>query len=467
MRSSGSKSPRRRSGSLGSAALLFALAATAGCVTADPALESEAVRAQIALLPASPARQPRALPEPVQPPGVVLADGITESEAVELALWNNAAFQEALATLGFSRADLAQAGMLPNPTLSLLFPVGPKQLEFAVAFSLDVFWLRSQRVAVARADGARAAQALVQSGLDLVRDVRVASAELALDEERVRIADASQALRIEIGAIAEQRLALGDASELETAAARIDALVAREDAARAREAARQAQQRWQTLLGLALREPAPSLVLASGEPSCASDPAELWRQTLSARPDLRAAELAVEAAGNRAGLATAEIFTLTAILDANAKGSKGFEAGPGVALALPVLSQNQGQRLRARAELERAGAAYVSLTHRAYLELGTALGRAQEAAREQRAVREEIAPRAAEALEQAHAAYAAGGAPYLAVLEAMRQDLFVQARDSELLAESRRSCAELDRSVGRRVREVEPEVAPQTQARNS
>ncbi|KAB2840724.1 hypothetical protein F9K50_05280, partial [bacterium] len=69
--------------------------------------------------------------ETAVPPGVHPEDGIDEDEAVAWALWNNAAFQEAIATLGYQRADLVQAGLLPNPVFSVLFPLGPKQLEFA------------------------------------------------------------------------------------------------------------------------------------------------------------------------------------------------------------------------------------------------------------------------------------------------------------------------------------------------
>ena len=49
------------------------------------------------------------------PDGVSLEDGLTQDEAVTLALWNNAQFQADLATLGFARADLIRANMLPNP----------------------------------------------------------------------------------------------------------------------------------------------------------------------------------------------------------------------------------------------------------------------------------------------------------------------------------------------------------------
>ena len=45
------------------------------------------------------------------PAGVSIADGMTESEAIAIALWNNSGFQESLADLGIAHADLAQAGL--------------------------------------------------------------------------------------------------------------------------------------------------------------------------------------------------------------------------------------------------------------------------------------------------------------------------------------------------------------------
>jgi cobalt-zinc-cadmium efflux system outer membrane protein len=60
---------------------------------------------------------------------VVVDDDLTQDEAVAVALWNNPDFQVQLANLGFARADLLEAGLLQNSVLSLLLPVGPKQLE--------------------------------------------------------------------------------------------------------------------------------------------------------------------------------------------------------------------------------------------------------------------------------------------------------------------------------------------------
>ena len=72
------------------------------------------------------------------PPGVVVDDGLTQDEAVALALWNNPDFQVQLADPGFARADLLEAGLLQNPVLSLLLPIGPKQLEATLRWPIEV-----------------------------------------------------------------------------------------------------------------------------------------------------------------------------------------------------------------------------------------------------------------------------------------------------------------------------------------
>jgi len=59
------------------------------------------------------------------PPGVSLADGLSQEDAVAVALWNNAQFQADLVALGFARSDLTEAKLLPNPVFSFLLPVGP------------------------------------------------------------------------------------------------------------------------------------------------------------------------------------------------------------------------------------------------------------------------------------------------------------------------------------------------------
>ena len=129
------------------------------------------------------------------PPGLLLDDGLDEREAIAVALWHNAAFQEALAELGLRRADLVIAGELPNPTFWVLFPVDQKALEFALRFPFDFLWTRPGRVAAARWDCERLSALLVQGGLDLVCAVHVAFAELRLARPARRPARAHRGAR--------------------------------------------------------------------------------------------------------------------------------------------------------------------------------------------------------------------------------------------------------------------------------
>ncbi len=334
------------------------------------------------------------------PPGVSLGDGLSEDEAVAIALWNNAAFQADLTALGFARADLIEAGQLRNPILTLLLPLGPKQLEATANLPIEVFWQRPRRVAVARVEVDRVGESLVQTGLNLVRDVRVAYAESVLAKERALIAAESFRQRNEIAQIVNARLRAGDISELETNTARIDARQAEEQAARFTNEATIARDRLRFALGMASSDDSFDVVASSPLSPTGASPYrsvavsgaaypdqqgvsdevnDLIKQALAARPDLRAAELAIEAAGKRAKWERSKIFSLSVILDANAKGTKGFEAGPGFVAELPIFNRNKGGITRAEADIERAARQYIVVRHRITLEVREAYTQLLEA----------------------------------------------------------------------------------------
>ncbi len=435
-----------------SAFLLLTAASVLGCAGASPALWPDAIRAEIANAWAVAPPAFWTPPELFIPPGVDLVDGIKSEEAVALALWNNAAFAEALAGLGLSRAAIVQAAELANPTASVLYPVGPKQLEFAVTLPIDVLWLRPARMAVAEAEALRAAATLVQNGLDLTRDVRAAAVDLERTQKRLRISEEARALRAEIAAIAERRLGLGDASAFETGAARIAAIETEQELTRARIAAREAEERFFSLLGFWRGGDAPTYVASPRKGDCGGELDALWREALRARPDFRAAAFAVQAANARGDLAVAEIFTLSAIYDANGRGTDGFESGPGLTAALPILNQNQAGRARADANAEVATAARVALLERAHLELAIALVRERETAAALRGSRFELTARLETRLAQAQTAYVLGEVPYVSVLEAKGALLVARLGEADLRAEHERACVEIERSIGTRVR---------------
>lgn len=112
---------RVRPGRRGGAALLVA-AALAGChcpTGGGRAAVSRDVEARVGhRVGAGPAAD-----RVIVPDGLAAGRPLAEDEAVVLALWNNAAFHEALVELDLTRADLVQAGILPNPELFYSWPV--------------------------------------------------------------------------------------------------------------------------------------------------------------------------------------------------------------------------------------------------------------------------------------------------------------------------------------------------------
>jgi outer membrane protein, heavy metal efflux system len=384
------------------------------------------------------------------PPGTSLADGLAIEEAVGMALWNNPDFQVALASLGLARADLVDAGLLKNPVFSLLFPWGPKQLEFTLTWPIDALWQRPKRIEDARLNAEAIAEQLVGSGLRVIADVRLAFFEALVTERRLALATDQAGVGAEAAKLAEGRLRAGDISEFEARLARTDAI--RLEAARLTRVAAHdlALVRLRTLLGLESDGQTLTLIepgLASAE-GCPEGP-NLLQSAMAARPEVRAAELQIEAAGARAGLEKARIFTLTAALDANAEGSEGFEMGPGVAVELPLFSQNQGRRARAAAEMEQAARRYVAVRATVAGEIGAAVIALTEARNTARLLSDDVAASLSTARQQAERLYSAGEISLLDLLQTRQRLIDIEATRVDAVFGVNRAIVRLEQAVGR------------------
>ncbi len=384
------------------------------------------------------------------PGTVTLEDGLSEDEAVTLALWNNAVFQEALADLGLSRAELVQAGMLPNPTLSMLFPVGAKPLELTAKYPLEAFWLRPRRLTVAKLDYDRTARRLVQGGLDLIRDVRLACADHMLANERHVLSETSVKLSQGIAGQAEARLRAGEASELEVANARIDVLQAQEQLARTSQDARLTRERLRFLAGLGAGQWNSAFQAAPIPLDFPLDLGVLRTNALAARPDLRAAELGLEAEGKRVGLARAEVYALTGSINAKDVGTD-FLAGPGLDISIPIFNQNQGGIAQAKARFDKAARHYVTVRDRILFEVEEAHARLAQALGSFEKWRKHILPPLEESAMLAARSYGAGNVTYLFMLENDRKLSDAGLKAAEAAAELRRARAELERAAGQRL----------------
>ena len=393
------------------------------------------------------------------PPGVSAADGLTEEELASLALWNNAAFRENLADMGLSRADIVQASMLPNPTVWTLFPGSVKPFELLLRYPVEVFWLRPARIEIAELEAERTVERLVQNGLDVIRDTRVACAELALARERVELASATARLAQEVAELTRARLRAGDATELEATSALAEARQAKEQQDRLRHDVDIASERLRVLSGLAVAH-WPEKVAFDPLPSAAPPhPDSLVKEALAARPDLRAAELGVEAAGQRLGLARAETFTVMGIFSAKDV-NKQTTSGPGLDVVVPILNQNQGGMAQGQARLEKAARFYVAVRDRIVLEVREAAARYAQAKESHDQWQNRILPPVATAARQAKQAFANGNVTYLFVLEAQRKWADARFKAASAAADLRRARAEIERSLGHRLASLSRRPSP-------
>ena len=192
----------------------------------------------------------------------------------------------------------------------------------------------------------------------------------------------------------------------------------------------------------------PQLSESYDTPPCVVDDARL-KEALASRPDVRAAEIAIEAATARAHWERDRVLALVGILDANGEGDKGFEMGPGVAVDIPLFNRNQGGAARADAEVERASRLYLAARTRVIAEVRSAAARAAQAGQAMDAWTRDIVPSLETEQRQAESAYNAGETALLNVLDVSRRLVDARMRQVDAEADLFRARIALDRAMGR------------------
>ena len=392
---------------------------------------------------------------PSLPPGVATLGAVTADDAVATALWNSARFQVELTRLGFSRADLAEAGALPNPTLSFLLPIGPRQAELTATYPIAALLQRPYRVAAAKADVERTARSLVEVALDLVRDVRLAHAEAMVAVRRILLRRAVEQSWATIVRLTEVRQRAGDASELEVRAARAEALGAADATRRVEVDEQLARQRLRRLAGLAESPLGERLAVAQVPvpPELPAPADTLVKDAFAARPDVRGAELAIEAAGERLGWERSKIVQVFARLDVKPIGTRGGAPSlvlPGATFDIPIFNWNPGGRARAAAEMNQAAFRYVALRDDVATEVRIAREQLAQALGSLLPWREQVLPLLDANVTSAMKAYESGSETYLLVLDSTRRSQDASLRALDLEADVLRARALLERAVGRK-----------------
>jgi cobalt-zinc-cadmium efflux system outer membrane protein len=377
---------------------------------------------------------------------------IAEDQAVLLALWNNAAFHEALVELDLTRADLVQAGLLPNPEFVYYWPAPDKPFKYLIEFPIEAIWLRPMRLKAAAAENERAGTRLTQLALDLIRDTRQAYADLRLAHDRVRVAERALDIRERVAQLAEARLKAGDASALEVSTARIDALRAAQDLTPVRYDVTVAQERLRNLTGLSgFTFPILPDDIAFG-PRTELRVDDLVAEAVATRPDAAAVDHATRAAAERLRIAKLGWVRFLGLLDATSGENTGHQFGPALRMTVPIFNRNQGGIARADAELAQLERRRQTVHDQIVQDVRSAHARYQQARAELDFLQRKTRPEVEAALKRAEAAFKEGNVTYLLVLEVNRQLIDTYGRQAQLHADLRRAWADLERAVGRRLR---------------
>ena len=382
---------------------------------------------------------------PVIPDTIVPEVGLSESDAVALALWNNPAYEELLCDLGLSHADVLDAHQLKNPDVSVLFPLGPKQLEFAVNVPLDSILLRSARLELAVLRSQQVGNRGVQDSLNFVRDVRFAHSDLLLAQDQLENAESRYQLLEKINKISESRLTAGTTGELDVMTTRIELQAAQERLEHARYDVQNVQDRLKTQMGLSFFDIPVVAVEKSQLIFVASDGEDLVDVALKSRPDIWAAQYAHQAACRQADLVKWDFISTTGIVSGKQNGQ---QIGPGLAMTLPVFHWNGASKYRATEELKKTCYHWDALRQQVALEVRTAYSRMEQAENSWNRWTNELIPAAEEAVHTSENAYRSGGDYLLLMLHNSQQLLDAELKKAEAAAELRKAIAELERSVG-------------------
>ncbi|MCB9593609.1 MAG: TolC family protein [Sandaracinaceae bacterium] len=383
------------------------------------------------------------------PDGVSLEDGLDEDEVVALALWNSPTFAADMARLRAATADFDEAARIDNPRISALGPLGVINAAASfIAPIMSLFQLPQRTEAAGRALES-VAESLVQSGLDLARDARLAHVDRALAEARVTLLAELAAIADNLGALAEARSASGDVNPADALAVRAQAFIAADAAAVAARELEVTTARLQAVVG---GEPGAPLTVVTERalPDRAPPLADLLPLARAARPDLRAAELELEGAAARAGWERSRIVSLSVQADAQWNATAGGVRVGGV-VDLPIFNQNQGGVGRAAAAIERAAHRVDAVRQQVGLEVVTARAQLEQSLVSYERYERDIVPPLEATLAAATQRYELGDDSYLVVLDASGRLGAARLRLAELEADVRRAHAQLERAVGARL----------------
>lgn len=379
---------------------------------------------------------------------------LTLPAAIALALQRNPDLKIAARDIEISAGLLSQAGLRPNPELSLQSEGLQKNNRTTTILfnqALELGGKRPARMAAAERERDVAFADLALRRTEVRALVVAAFFEALTAQERLQLAEASQALAQSVQHAAARRVLAGKVSPMEETRAKIAQAGALIEMRQAASALGLAEQRLAAFWGDAqlqwgrLEVPKESLLTLGAN---ASLPQLLSR--LNTAPQMLRSRLEIT---RQQSLVDVELSRRVPDLTVSVGSKRDEQAGRsqaiiGLSLPLPLFNRNQGNVLSALRKTDKARDELAAVEKRLASELAQAWLRYETTRSELSILRSDMLPGAQSAFDAASQGFALGKFNFLDVLDAQRTLFQSKSQYLSALAESHRATADIERLVG-------------------
>ncbi|MGB6104932.1 MAG: TolC family protein [Pusillimonas sp.] len=373
---------------------------------------------------------------------------LTLAEAISLALAKNSSIAIAQRELDATRGAALQAGLLPNPELSVQqedFKRGRQTSTVQVTQTLELGGKRAARTAVAERVREQAAADIEQARAEVRSQVVVAFYEVLVAQERMRLAQSSLELASGDAEATGKRVQAGKVAPVEETRAKVARAAAQAELAQAEGNLRSSRQKLFSLWG-DMSHSATLLVGTLGLPGEGlADEVVFARMTSSpvlkrARLELDRAQAAVELERSR------RVVDVAVSVGAKRSQETGITtAVVGVTVPLPLFNRNQGNIAEALSREEKAREELVATELRLTSEIAQVREQLRSARAEAQTLQRDAVPGARDAYSAASQGFQLGKFSYLEALDAQRTLVATQAQYLRALLDTYRAAAELER----------------------
>lgn len=379
-----------------------------------------------------------------------VAQPLTLSEAIRLALQFSPQIVANQQELAASEGAVIQAGARPNPEVQALLEDtrrDSRTTTVQLSQPIELGGKRSARISVAEAARAQTAVDIEGRRAQIRADVADAFFAAAIAQERVKLAQASVDLSMRGTDAVSKRVQAGKVSAVDETRAKVAHAGVRLELLQAQSELRSARQGLAALLGPASAVRAQTLVWQSGVQPAARN---LEASQLSDVPVLRQARLEVDKRQAMVELEEARrVPDVTVTLGAKRDQQVGRnQAVIGLAIPIPVLDTNRGNLLQALRLHDKAEADFQATRIRVETEWVQLTERQRFAQAEVDVLRSEVLPGAESAWQAATTGFELGKFSFLDALDAQRTLLQARAQYLRALNELYRTNANIDRLLG-------------------